>query len=129
MSLSRLMMSSKRYGTWRTKSEGFHLRRPRVRLPVHAGRPDDMDCLPVHAVVPTTGARVCCEAWWAGSWAQSANRFSACERDRGECRVMNATILGVAFTLPLFGGLRLHGCHMSLVGWSADVGLGKVTVT
>ncbi|MQL82978.1 hypothetical protein Taro_015461, partial [Colocasia esculenta] len=32
------------YGTWRTESEGFHQRRPRVRLPVH-----DRDCLPDHA--------------------------------------------------------------------------------
>ncbi|MQL73370.1 hypothetical protein Taro_005723 [Colocasia esculenta] len=42
------------------ESEGFHLRRPRVRLPVHdrdclpihAGRPGDRDCLPVHAGHP-----------------------------------------------------------------------------
>ncbi|MQM04129.1 hypothetical protein Taro_036921 [Colocasia esculenta] len=45
------------------------------------------------------------------------------------CRVLNATALEVAFTLPLVGGLRLHGCHMSLAGRSADVGLGKATVT
>ncbi|MQL77752.1 hypothetical protein Taro_010169, partial [Colocasia esculenta] len=46
-----------RYGTWRTESDGFHLRRLRVRLPVHdkdclpvhAGRPDDRDRLPDHA--------------------------------------------------------------------------------
>ncbi|MQL95024.1 hypothetical protein Taro_027682 [Colocasia esculenta] len=45
------------YGTWRTDSEGFHLRRPRIRLhvherdclPVHVGRPGDRDCLPDHA--------------------------------------------------------------------------------
>ncbi|MQL95391.1 hypothetical protein Taro_028057 [Colocasia esculenta] len=36
-----------RYGTWRTESDGFHLRRPRVRVPVH-----DRDCLPVHAGRP-----------------------------------------------------------------------------
>ncbi|MQL94844.1 hypothetical protein Taro_027501, partial [Colocasia esculenta] len=36
-----------RYGTWRTESDGFHLRRPRVRVPVH-----DMDCLPVHVGPP-----------------------------------------------------------------------------
>ncbi|MQL67940.1 hypothetical protein Taro_000215 [Colocasia esculenta] len=43
-----------RYGTWRTESDGFHVRWPRVRdpvhdrdcLPVHAGRPCDRDCLP-----------------------------------------------------------------------------------
>ncbi|MQL67944.1 hypothetical protein Taro_000224, partial [Colocasia esculenta] len=48
------------YGTWRTESDGFHLRRPRVRvpvhdrdcLPVHAGRPGDRDCLPVHVGRP-----------------------------------------------------------------------------
>ncbi|MQM08183.1 hypothetical protein Taro_041036 [Colocasia esculenta] len=51
---------NKRYGTWRTESDDFHLRRPRVRvlvhdarprdcLPVHAGRPGDRHCLPVHA--------------------------------------------------------------------------------
>ncbi|MQM21280.1 hypothetical protein Taro_054318 [Colocasia esculenta] len=32
------------YGTWRTEWEGFHLRRPRVRLLVHA-----RDCLLVYA--------------------------------------------------------------------------------
>ncbi|MQL81937.1 hypothetical protein Taro_014404, partial [Colocasia esculenta] len=42
-----------RYGTWRTKWEGFHLYRPRVyadrvRLPIHSGRPDDKVRLPVH---------------------------------------------------------------------------------
>ncbi|MQM08945.1 hypothetical protein Taro_041804 [Colocasia esculenta] len=56
-------------------------------------------------------------------WAQSAHRFFACERDRGVRRVLNATALGVAFLLPLFGGHRLHGCRVSLAGQSADVGL------
>ncbi|MQL94050.1 hypothetical protein Taro_026701, partial [Colocasia esculenta] len=45
---------------WRTESDGFHVRRPRVRvpvhdrdcLPIHAGRPGDRDCLPVHAGRP-----------------------------------------------------------------------------
>ncbi|MQL97109.1 hypothetical protein Taro_029794 [Colocasia esculenta] len=32
-----------RYGTWRAESDGFHLRRPRVCVPVH-----NRDCLPVH---------------------------------------------------------------------------------
>ncbi|MQL67946.1 hypothetical protein Taro_000220 [Colocasia esculenta] len=49
-----------RYGTWRTESDGFHVRRPRVRvpvhdkdcLPVHAGHPGDRDCLPVHVGRP-----------------------------------------------------------------------------
>ncbi|MQL68961.1 hypothetical protein Taro_001278 [Colocasia esculenta] len=36
-------------------------------------------------------------------------------------RVRNATALVVAFLLPLFGGLCLHGCRMSSVGQSADV--------
>ncbi|MQL77000.1 hypothetical protein Taro_009385 [Colocasia esculenta] len=45
-------LRSRRYGTWRTESEGFHLRRPRVRLPVYAGRPGDIDCLPIHASRP-----------------------------------------------------------------------------
>ncbi|MQM11244.1 hypothetical protein Taro_044150 [Colocasia esculenta] len=36
-----------RYGTWRTESDGFHVRRPRVRIPVH-----DRDCLPVYAGRP-----------------------------------------------------------------------------
>ncbi|MQL73890.1 hypothetical protein Taro_006249 [Colocasia esculenta] len=66
MSFSRLMMTSKRYGTWRTESDGFHVRRPRVRvpvhdrdcLPVHAGRPGDRDCLPVHAGHPGDRDRV-----------------------------------------------------------------------
>ncbi|MQL76126.1 hypothetical protein Taro_008497 [Colocasia esculenta] len=33
-------------------------------------------------------------------WAQSAHRFSACERDRGVCHVLNTTALVVAFYLP-----------------------------
>ncbi|MQL72294.1 hypothetical protein Taro_004643, partial [Colocasia esculenta] len=35
------------YGTWRTESDGFHVRWPRVRDPVH-----ERDCLPVHAGRP-----------------------------------------------------------------------------
>ncbi|MQL89377.1 hypothetical protein Taro_021958 [Colocasia esculenta] len=35
------------YGTWRTESDGFHVRWLRVRDPVH-----DRDCLPVHASRP-----------------------------------------------------------------------------
>ncbi|MQL90565.1 hypothetical protein Taro_023159 [Colocasia esculenta] len=31
--------------------------------------------------------------------------------------------------LPLFGGLRLHGCRVSRAGQSADVGLWKVTAS
>ncbi|MQL74145.1 hypothetical protein Taro_006507 [Colocasia esculenta] len=50
-------LRSRRYGTWRTESDGFHVRRLRVRvpihdrdcLPVHAGHPGDRDCLPIHA--------------------------------------------------------------------------------
>ncbi|MQL73335.1 hypothetical protein Taro_005685 [Colocasia esculenta] len=34
---------------WRTESGGFHLRRPRVCLSVHAGRPGNRDCLLIHA--------------------------------------------------------------------------------
>ncbi|MQL82735.1 hypothetical protein Taro_015225 [Colocasia esculenta] len=75
------------------------------------------------------GVRASCEAWWAGRWAQSAHRSCGCERDRGLRHDLNASVLGVAFTLPLFGGLRLHGCRVSLAGRSADVGLGKATVT
>ncbi|MQM08259.1 hypothetical protein Taro_041112 [Colocasia esculenta] len=48
------------YGTWRTESDGFHVRWPRVRDPVHdrvclpirTGRRSDRDCLPVHAGRP-----------------------------------------------------------------------------
>ncbi|MQM11985.1 hypothetical protein Taro_044897, partial [Colocasia esculenta] len=54
-------------------------------------------------------------------WAQSAHRFSACERDSGVRRVLNATALGVAFTLPLLGGSHLHGCRVSRAGQPADV--------
>ncbi|MQL85734.1 hypothetical protein Taro_018258, partial [Colocasia esculenta] len=49
-----------RYGTWRTESDSFHLRRPMVCIPVHdrdcllvhVGPPVDRDCLPVHAGRP-----------------------------------------------------------------------------
>ncbi|MQL77555.1 hypothetical protein Taro_009958, partial [Colocasia esculenta] len=45
-----LYLSQSRYDTWRTESEGFHLRRLRVRLPVHAGTAS-----PSTPVVPATG--------------------------------------------------------------------------
>ncbi|MQM15033.1 hypothetical protein Taro_047969 [Colocasia esculenta] len=56
-------LRSRRYGTWKTEWEGFHLRRPRVyadrvRLPVYAGRPDDRDRLPVHAGHPVDRDRL-----------------------------------------------------------------------
>ncbi|MQL77916.1 hypothetical protein Taro_010333 [Colocasia esculenta] len=37
------------------------------------------------------------------------------------CRVVNAIAQRVAFTLPLVGGLHLHGCRVSLAGRSAGV--------
>ncbi|MQM16177.1 hypothetical protein Taro_049132 [Colocasia esculenta] len=37
--------------------------------------------------------------------------------------------LVVAFMLSLFGSLCLHGCRVSCVGQSADVGLGKATAS
>ncbi|MQL76880.1 hypothetical protein Taro_009276 [Colocasia esculenta] len=54
------------YGTWRTESDSFYVRWPRVRDPVHdrvclpvhvclpirVGRPSDRDCLPIHASHP-----------------------------------------------------------------------------
>ncbi|MQL87145.1 hypothetical protein Taro_019687 [Colocasia esculenta] len=60
------MAATVRYGTWRTESDGFHVRWPRVRdpihdrvclpvhvcLPVRAGHPSDRDCLPVYASRP-----------------------------------------------------------------------------
>ncbi|MQL90426.1 hypothetical protein Taro_023017, partial [Colocasia esculenta] len=36
----------------------------------------------------------------SSNWAQSAHRFSACEHDKGVCRVLNATALVVVFCLP-----------------------------
>ncbi|MQL93192.1 hypothetical protein Taro_025835 [Colocasia esculenta] len=71
----------------------------------------------------------CCEAWWAGRWAQSAHRSCGCERDGGLRRVLNASVLGVAFLLPLFGERRLHARQVLCAGWPTEVGLGKVTVT
>ncbi|MQL80618.1 hypothetical protein Taro_013054, partial [Colocasia esculenta] len=63
----------------------------------------------------------------SSDWAQSAHRFSACERDRGMCHVQNAMALGVAFLLPLLSSRRLHARHASRVGRPADVGLEKAT--
>ncbi|MQM13332.1 hypothetical protein Taro_046256, partial [Colocasia esculenta] len=60
-------------------------------------------------------------------WAQRAYRFSFCECNRGWCRVLNATALGVAFWLPPPRGLRLHVCRMSRIGRPADVDHGKAT--
>ncbi|MQM02127.1 hypothetical protein Taro_034891 [Colocasia esculenta] len=48
---------------------------------------------------------------------------------QGTHRVLNTTALVVVFMLPLFGGLRLHGYRVSCTGQSADVGLGKATVS
>ncbi|MQL72736.1 hypothetical protein Taro_005074 [Colocasia esculenta] len=45
--MGNIRCSCSRYGTWRTESDGFHVRWPRVRVPVH-----DRDCLPVHAGRP-----------------------------------------------------------------------------
>ncbi|MQM21620.1 hypothetical protein Taro_054663, partial [Colocasia esculenta] len=70
-----------------------------------------------------------CDAKWVGSWAQSAHRSYACERNKGLRRVLNAIALVVAFRLPLFGGLRLHGSRVSCAGQSADVSLGKATTS
>ncbi|MQL99824.1 hypothetical protein Taro_032550, partial [Colocasia esculenta] len=70
-----------------------------------------------------------CVAWWADSWAQSAHRFCACECDKRLRHILNTTTLVVAFLLPLFGGLRLHGCRVSCAGQLADVGLGKATTS
>ncbi|MQL82042.1 hypothetical protein Taro_014509 [Colocasia esculenta] len=47
-------------------------------------------------------------------WAQDAHWFTVCERDGGECRILNAMVQGVMFTLPLLG---LFG-YMSAV-WRA----------
>ncbi|MQL87542.1 hypothetical protein Taro_020085 [Colocasia esculenta] len=60
-------------------------------------------------------------------WAQSAHRFSACERDRGMHRVLNATALGVTFLLLLLSGRRLHARHTSRIRRPADVGIEKAT--
>ncbi|MQL81414.1 hypothetical protein Taro_013855, partial [Colocasia esculenta] len=63
------------YGTWRTESDGFHVRWPRVRDPVHdrvclpvhvwlpvrTGRPSDRDCLPVHTGRPCDRDRLLAE--------------------------------------------------------------------
>ncbi|MQL90624.1 hypothetical protein Taro_023218 [Colocasia esculenta] len=92
--------------------------------------------LPVWLIAWVTG---CCSSFpvsvWVvrlcgpTDWAQSAHRFSACERDKGMRRILNAMALVVAFMLPLFGSLRLHGWCMSCAGQSADVGLGKATAS
>ncbi|MQM01951.1 hypothetical protein Taro_034708 [Colocasia esculenta] len=77
-----------------------------------------------HVVAPVFRELLC-----LGSWAQSAHRSCACERDKGLRRVLNATTLVVTFLLPLFGSLHLHGCRVSCAGQSADVGLGKATAS
>ncbi|MQL81410.1 hypothetical protein Taro_013860 [Colocasia esculenta] len=81
--------------------------------------------LVAYAVVSAWVVRLCGPEYWA----QSAHRFSACERDRGMRRVLNVTALVVAFMLPLFGSLRLHGYRVSCDGQSVDVGLGKATAS
>ncbi|MQM15002.1 hypothetical protein Taro_047939 [Colocasia esculenta] len=60
-------------------------------------------------------------------WARSAHRFSACERDKGVRRILNATALVVAFLLLSRCGPRLHASHVSHTGRHADVSLEKVT--
>ncbi|MQM19569.1 hypothetical protein Taro_052575 [Colocasia esculenta] len=51
------------YGTWRTESDDFHLRRLRVRVPVHVGPPVDRDCLPVYASHPGDRQSLAVERW------------------------------------------------------------------
>ncbi|MQM10117.1 hypothetical protein Taro_043007, partial [Colocasia esculenta] len=53
--------------------------------------------------------------------------FCACERDGGLGRVLNATTLRVAFTLPLLGSSRLHGYRVSRAGQPDDVSNGIAT--
>ncbi|MQL82304.1 hypothetical protein Taro_014777 [Colocasia esculenta] len=52
---------------------------------------------------------------------QSAYWFSVCERDGGECRILNAIVQDVAFMLPLFVVVWLHAHHMACAGQSAGV--------
>ncbi|MQM09179.1 hypothetical protein Taro_042045 [Colocasia esculenta] len=66
--------------------------------------------------------------------ALCANRFDpkhplvhCCEHDRVGCRIMNVTVLGVTFWLPLLEGLLLHVRCVAHTGWPADVGHEKAT--
>ncbi|MQL78134.1 hypothetical protein Taro_010570 [Colocasia esculenta] len=60
-------------------------------------------------------------------WAQNACLFSVCEHDRGVRRILNATALVVAFTLPPLGGRRLHARRVSHAGRLIGVRSGKAT--
>ncbi|MQL98628.1 hypothetical protein Taro_031343 [Colocasia esculenta] len=97
----------------------------------HGGMPCAGTVVFVVSVVVPTGSR--CLRMFSGLsglvvWARSTRWFTGCERDGGVRRVQVVTALVVVFRLPLFGGLRLHGCHVSRTGQSADVDCGKVTV-
>ncbi|MQL98248.1 hypothetical protein Taro_030952 [Colocasia esculenta] len=60
-------------------------------------------------------------------WAHNTPRLTICERDKEERRVLNATVLHVAFLLPSRGTNRLHVRRVSLAGRLADVSPKKAT--
>ncbi|MQM18405.1 hypothetical protein Taro_051396 [Colocasia esculenta] len=60
-------------------------------------------------------------------WAYSTPGFSICECDSRGCRVLNATLLPVAFLLPLCGADHLHVRHVLGAGRTTDVSLRKAT--
>ncbi|MQL92647.1 hypothetical protein Taro_025269 [Colocasia esculenta] len=56
-------------------------------------------------------------------WARCTPGFSVYDRDSRGCRVLNVTLLPVAFLLPLCGADRLHVHHILGAGRPADVSL------
>ncbi|MQM06136.1 hypothetical protein Taro_038957 [Colocasia esculenta] len=62
-------------------------------------------------------------------WAQSAHTFSACERDRGVCHVLNTKALVVAFMLPLFWVVVCMRAACRTLGGHANVDSGKATAS
>ncbi|MQM21208.1 hypothetical protein Taro_054243 [Colocasia esculenta] len=93
------------YGTWRTESDGFHVRWLRVRdlvhdrvclpvhvcLPVRAGHPSDKDCLPVHAGRP-------------------------CDRDRLPAEHARSATFPFFLTTRFYNKEQMRGSH-PLAGW------------
>ncbi|MQL94211.1 hypothetical protein Taro_026870, partial [Colocasia esculenta] len=61
------------------------------------------------------------------SWARSARWFTECERDGGEGRVLNASVVGVAFMLSLFGVEVCMRAACRARGGAANVWSAKAT--
>ncbi|MQM20480.1 hypothetical protein Taro_053501 [Colocasia esculenta] len=69
----------------------------------------------------------CVELSGPASWARSVRWFTECERDGGEGYVLDASVVGVAFRLPLFGVNVCMRAACCARNGAADVRSGKAS--